>query len=123
MFGCTCGGHCPKRVVFDGNSLAFNARSAVLRKPWVVPSTEPRVQPGHRKLLRKLLYSGTVTCDPDALFAAKQSVEESCPGFTAILEYITCEVDSSGSGSDEAGTDSDTTQTQVGCVPITCTYN
>jgi hypothetical protein len=103
-------------VVFDGNSLAFNTKGSILRKPWLASTSAPlaevirreerhpapRLEPAFRKLLRKLLHSGTVACSREEVEAATRAVEVSCPGFTDILDHITCDVADEDSQSENA---------------------
>lgn len=123
VVGCTCPGlyGVPRRVVVDGNSLAFTAVSAVLTKPWIVPDGEPQValipreqrhpvpqlQAVHRKLLRTLVHKGSVSYTGTQLDDATAAVEISAPGFTVILQHIAPSMAASESdiqGSPEAST-------------------
>ena len=71
--------------MLDGNSLSYASISAVLSKPWEVPSDEPAVGvldrdarhpiPGlpspQRKSLRDLVHKGQVVVAPAVFEAAK----------------------------------------------------
>ena len=89
-------------MVFDGNSLAYRAASAWLRKPWYEDTTAPVVpalrreqrHPIHgisaaqRTMIRDILYGKVQSLSVSALQAACDSVDLSLPGFSDCMDYI-----------------------------------